>query len=140
MKCYVHYFFTILLQQILSGRLLLVVIGGQKSNSSCGFKLELITTYQYHLLFVIKVLWKYCRRMNHFHCFNSSLYLSFVNNRLFYDVWCPLSYFLDKFAFRGIWLLTNWPCIFGEDFLGLVMYISGEGLTDRASIVNREAV
>ena len=28
--------------------------------------------------------------------------------------------------------MTNWPCILGEDFLGLVMYISGEGLTDRA--------
>ena len=31
--------------------------------------------------------------------------------------------------------MTNWPCIFGEDFLGLVMYISGGELTDRASIV-----
>ena len=31
--------------------------------------------------------------------------------------------------------MTNWPCIFGEDFIGLVMYISGEGLTDPASIV-----
>ena len=31
--------------------------------------------------------------------------------------------------------MTNWPCIFGEDFLGLVTYISGEGLSDRASIV-----
>ena len=62
MKCYVHYIFTIFLQQILSGRLLLVVIGGQKSNLSCGFKLESITTYQYHILFVMKVLWKYYGR------------------------------------------------------------------------------
>ena len=36
--------------------------------------------------------------------------------------------------------MINWPCIFGGDFLGLVMFISGEGLTDRASIVNREVV
>ena len=25
--------------------------------------------------------------------------------------------------------MTNWPCILGEDFLGHVMYNSGEGLT-----------
>ena len=37
--------FTIFLQQILSSRLLLVVISGQKSNLSNRFKLELITTY-----------------------------------------------------------------------------------------------
>jgi len=33
-------------QQILSGGLLLVVMGGQKSNLNCKFKLEWITTYQ----------------------------------------------------------------------------------------------
>ena len=36
---------TILSQQILSGGLLLVVMGRQKSNLSCKFKLEPITTY-----------------------------------------------------------------------------------------------
>ena len=44
-KCYVHNIFIILSQQILSGRLLLVVMNGQKSNLSYGFKLELIKTY-----------------------------------------------------------------------------------------------
>ena len=32
-------------QQIVSGRLLLVVMSEQKGNLSCGFKLEPITTY-----------------------------------------------------------------------------------------------
>ena len=36
--------FITFLQQILSSRLLLVVMGKQKNNLSCGFKLELITT------------------------------------------------------------------------------------------------
>ena len=36
--------FTTLSQQILSGRLLLAVIGEQKSNFSGEFKLELVTT------------------------------------------------------------------------------------------------
>ena len=36
--------FTTFLQQILSSRLLLVVMGGQKNNLSCEFKLESITT------------------------------------------------------------------------------------------------
>ena len=43
------------LQQILSVVLLLVVMGEQKSNLSCRFKLELITTY--HWQFVVKMLW-----------------------------------------------------------------------------------
>ena len=34
------------------------VTGGQKNNLSCEFKPEPI----YHLWFVVKVLWKYCRR------------------------------------------------------------------------------
>ena len=37
--------FTIFSQQIINGRLLLVVISGQKSTLSCEFKLELITIY-----------------------------------------------------------------------------------------------
>ena len=41
-------------QQILYGRLLLVVTSGKKSNLSCKFKLEPITTY--YLEFVVKVL------------------------------------------------------------------------------------
>ena len=44
-KCYVHNIFTTLSQQILSDRLLLAVISGQKSNFSGEFKLEPITTY-----------------------------------------------------------------------------------------------
>ena len=44
-KCYVHNIFTILLQKILSGKLLLIVISGQKSNLSNGFKLKLIVYY-----------------------------------------------------------------------------------------------
>jgi len=35
----VHNIFTIFLQQIISGSLLLVVMGGQKINLSCKFKL-----------------------------------------------------------------------------------------------------
>ena len=35
----------IFLQQIINGRLLLVVMGEQKSNLNCRFKLESITTY-----------------------------------------------------------------------------------------------
>ena len=49
-----HNIFTILSQQMLSDRLLLVVIGGQRNNLSCGFKLELIITY--YLWFVMKIL------------------------------------------------------------------------------------
>ena len=45
---------TIFSQQILSSGLLLVVIDGQKNNLTYRFKLELITTYTYDLL------WKYC--------------------------------------------------------------------------------
>ena len=44
-KCYVYNIFTIFSQQIVSERLLLVVMSGQKGNLSCGFKLEPITTY-----------------------------------------------------------------------------------------------
>ena len=39
--------------------LLLVVIDGQKRNLSNKFKLKPVTTY--HLEFVVKILWKYCR-------------------------------------------------------------------------------
>ena len=42
-------------QQIISSELLLVVIGGQKSNLSYKFKLEPIITY--YLWFVMKILW-----------------------------------------------------------------------------------
>ena len=45
-KCYVHNIFTTFSQQIVSGKLLLVVISEQKSNLSCGFKLEPIITYR----------------------------------------------------------------------------------------------
>ena len=43
-KYYVYKIFTILSYQILSGRLLLVVIGGQKINLNFGFKLKPIIT------------------------------------------------------------------------------------------------
>ena len=46
--------FTILSQQNIRGRLLWVVIGGQKNNFNDRFKLEPITTY--HLKFVVKTL------------------------------------------------------------------------------------
>ena len=45
MKCYVHNIFTTLSQQILSSKLLLVIMGGKKSNLNCEFKLEPITTF-----------------------------------------------------------------------------------------------
>ena len=45
-KWYVHNIFTIFSQQIVSGRLLLVVMSEQKSNLSCGFKLKPIPTYR----------------------------------------------------------------------------------------------
>ena len=44
--------FTIFSQQILSGRLLLFVISGQKSNLSCEFKLKLITTYHLWCVYI----------------------------------------------------------------------------------------
>ena len=44
-KCYVHNIFTTFSQQIVSDMLLLIVMSEQKSNLSCGFKLEPITTY-----------------------------------------------------------------------------------------------
>ena len=44
-KCYVHNIFTTFSQQIVNGSLLLVVMSEQKTNLSCEFKLELITTY-----------------------------------------------------------------------------------------------
>ena len=44
-KCYVNNIFTTLSQQIINGRLLLIVIGGEKSNLSGKFKLNPITTY-----------------------------------------------------------------------------------------------
>ena len=53
-KWYVHNIFTIFLQQILSGRLLLVVIVMAKSNLSVRFKFEPITTN--HLWFIMKIL------------------------------------------------------------------------------------
>ena len=43
-------------QQIISSKLLQVVIGGQKNSFIGKFKLEPITIY--HLWFVLKVLWK----------------------------------------------------------------------------------
>ena len=43
-KLYVHNIFTIFLQQIIDGRLLLVVIVGEKNNLSVWFKFESITT------------------------------------------------------------------------------------------------
>ena len=43
-KLYVHNIFTIFLQQIIDGRLLLVVIVGKKNNLSVWFKFESITT------------------------------------------------------------------------------------------------
>ena len=49
-----HNIFTTLSEQILSDRLLLVVIGRQRNNLSYGFKLELIITY--HLWFIMKIL------------------------------------------------------------------------------------
>ena len=45
----------ILSQQILSGRLLLVTMGGQKSNLNCELKFEPIITY--HMWFIVKILW-----------------------------------------------------------------------------------
>ena len=54
-KCYVYNIFTTFSQQIVSDRLLLVVINEQKSNLSCGFKLKPITTYR--MRFVVKMLW-----------------------------------------------------------------------------------
>ena len=45
---------TTFLQQILSDRLLLVIIVGQKSNLSVSFKFEPITTN--HMWFVVKML------------------------------------------------------------------------------------
>ena len=49
-----HNIFTTLSEQMLSDRLLLVVIGKQRNNLSYGFKLELIITY--HLWFIMKIL------------------------------------------------------------------------------------
>ena len=49
-----HNIFTTLSEQMLSDRLLLVVIGRQRNNLSYGFKLELIITY--HLWFIMKIL------------------------------------------------------------------------------------
>ena len=43
-KLYVHNIFTIFLQQIIGGRLLLIVIVGEKNNLSVWFKFEPITT------------------------------------------------------------------------------------------------
>ena len=54
-KCYVHNIFTTFSQQIVNGSLLLIVMSEQKTNLSCEFKLELITTY--HMWFVVKMLW-----------------------------------------------------------------------------------
>ena len=44
-KCYVHNIFITFSQQILNGRLLLIVMGSQKSNLSCEFKLKPIVIY-----------------------------------------------------------------------------------------------
>ena len=41
-------------QQIIGGRLLVVVIGGQKSNLNCEFKLKLITTFFFLFSFLRK--------------------------------------------------------------------------------------
>ena len=43
-KICIYNIFTTLSQQILNGRLLVVIIGGQKSNISSRFKLKPITT------------------------------------------------------------------------------------------------
>ena len=48
--------FIIFSQQILSGGLLLVIMNEQKSNLSCKFKLEPITTY--YLWFAVKMLYR----------------------------------------------------------------------------------
>ena len=64
-----HFFSTIFSQQMLSDRLLLVIIDRQKSNFSNKFKLKLIITYHLRFVvkcflkkrFVVKVLWKYCK-------------------------------------------------------------------------------
>ena len=45
--------FTTLSQQILSGRLLLVIMSRQKSNLNCKFTLEPITTYHIKALITI---------------------------------------------------------------------------------------
>ena len=57
-KCYIYNIFIILIQQILSGRLLLTIICEQKNNFSDEFKLKSITSY--YLKFVVKILLKYC--------------------------------------------------------------------------------
>ena len=44
-KYYVYNIFTTLSQKILNGRLLLIVMGRQKCNLSCEFKLKPITTF-----------------------------------------------------------------------------------------------
>ena len=49
-KYYVHNIFTIFSQQIVSGRLLLVVMSEQKNNLSCEFKLEPITNNLLHVI------------------------------------------------------------------------------------------
>ena len=49
-----HNIFTTLSEQMLSDRLLLIVIDRQRNNLSYGFKLELIITY--HLWFIMKIL------------------------------------------------------------------------------------
>ena len=56
-KCYIYNIFIILIQQILSGRLLLTIICEQKNNFSDESKLKSITSY--NLKFVIKMLLKY---------------------------------------------------------------------------------
>ena len=48
--------FMTFLQQIISSKLLQIVIGGQNNSFIGKFKLESITIY--HLWFVLKVLWK----------------------------------------------------------------------------------
>ena len=53
-KYYIHNIFTILSQQILSGKLLLTIIDRKKNNFSGGFKLESVTTYP--VKFIIKML------------------------------------------------------------------------------------
>ena len=60
MKCYVHNIFTTLSQQILNSKLLLVIMGGKKSNLNCEFKLEPITTFHIWFFFWRKMPYMIC--------------------------------------------------------------------------------
>ena len=70
--------FTIFSQQILSSRLLLAVIGGQKSNLSNGFKLEPKMTY--HLGFVFTYQKKKKKKNLKFNFGSQNFFFFFPNN------------------------------------------------------------